>query len=57
MPAGYDEPRKRVFHARLSVHETCGMKRLQELPEDSQFSPRKESQPALMFKTDLQLEQ
>jgi hypothetical protein len=33
------------------------MKRLQELPEDSQFSPRKELQLALMVKTDLQLEQ
>jgi hypothetical protein len=50
MPAGYQEPRKMVFHMQLPPHETCGMNRLQESREHSQISPRKSPGAPASFK-------
>jgi hypothetical protein len=57
MPAGYQEPRKMVFHMQLVPHKTYGMNRLQESREYSQISPRKSKQAPASFKNSLEREQ
>src|SRR4029453_18300927 len=52
MPAGYEKPKKRVFHAGLSFDEAQSMNPMQESREDSQLWPRGKMQSSITFKTD-----